>query len=129
MNGLSISERLEKQRAVRAWLEYQLQQTIKAIRQLEADKKEEQRRRDVARREMSWKVMPSRAAEGQPMLHRGSCNIDPRQTGLLNQDELLIALREFPEMEMCEICNVFGSLAQFGFEKPAPRKLPGGGKL
>ncbi|WP_329114405.1 DUF6233 domain-containing protein [Streptomyces sp. NBC_01353] len=128
MSPLSISQRLEKKRTVLVWLQWQTEQTAKEIRQLEAEEKEEQRRRDVARAEMSWKIMPSRAAEGQPMLHRGGCHIDPRQTGLLSQDEVFVALREFPAMEMCEICNVIHSLAQFGIEKPAPRKLPGGGK-
>jgi hypothetical protein len=124
---MSISERLEKQRTVLTWLEYQAAQTRKAIRQLEAEEKEEERRRAVARAEMSWKVLPSRAVEGQPMLHRGNCRVDPRQTGLLSSDEVFVALREFPAMEMCEICNVFSSLSQFGIEKPRPRRLPGGG--
>lgn len=127
MNGLSISERIEKQRTVLTWLEYQAAQTRKAIRELEAEEKEEERRRAVARAEMSWKVLPSRAVEGQPMLHRGNCHVDPRQTGLLSAQEVFVAFREFPAMEMCEICNVVSSLAQFGIEKPAPRKLPGGG--
>ncbi|MFF8610864.1 DUF6233 domain-containing protein [Streptomyces sp. NPDC015346] len=127
MTGMPISERIEKQRAVLAWLEYQVAQTRKTIRALKAEEKEQERRRAVARAEMSWKVMPSRAVEGQPMLHRGNCHIDPRQTGFLSSQEVITALREFPAMEMCEICNVISSLGQFGIEKPPPRKLPGGG--
>ncbi|MER7953822.1 DUF6233 domain-containing protein [Streptomyces sp. NPDC096030] len=125
MSSLSISERLEKKRTLHAWLRWQTEQTAKEIRQLEAEEAEEKRRRKVAHAEMRWKILPSRAAEGQPMLHRGNCRIDDRQTGLLDQTELITALREFPDVEMCEICNVWGSLAQFGIEKPRPRKAPG----
>ncbi|MBT2439781.1 hypothetical protein J7E93_06525 [Streptomyces sp. ISL-36] len=121
---LSISERLEKQRAVLQWLEYQTAQTAKTIRELEAQEREEQRRREVARRELGWKIQPSRAEEGQPMLHRGNCGQYQEQFGLLRRDEVVIAFQEFPAMEMCDICAPWGSL---GIDKPAPRRLPGGG--
>ena len=124
---LSISERLEKQRTLADWLRWQLDQTQRTIRELEAEEKEEKRRKDVARREMAWKIQPSRAVEGQPMLHRGGCGLYDRGGGILDANEVLIALREFPAIEMCDICNPMGSLAQFGIERPAPRKLPGGG--
>lgn len=127
MSPLSISQRLEKKRTLLDWLQWQVGQTQREIRELEAAEKEEKRRRDVAHAEMRWKIMPSRAAEGQPMLHRGNCRIDPRQTGLLDRDEVLIALREFPAIDMCEICNAISSLSQFGIEKPPARKAPGGG--
>ncbi|MET9436931.1 DUF6233 domain-containing protein [Streptomyces sp. NPDC006551] len=120
---MSIPERLEKQRAVLQWLEYQAAQTKRTIRELEAQEREEKRRREVARAEMMWKVLPSRAAEGQPMLHRGGCHVDPRQTGLLSRDEVVVAFQEFPALELCEICAPWGSL---GIDKPAPRRLPGG---
>ncbi|MEU9861344.1 DUF6233 domain-containing protein [Streptomyces sp. NPDC047971] len=127
MSGLSISQRLEKKRTLHAWLQWQTEQTAREIRQLEADEKEEKRRRNIARAEVRWKIQPSRAAEGQPMLHRGNCRIDPRQAGLLSSDEVIVALREFPAMDMCDICKALGSLSQFGIEKPTPRTLPGGG--
>lgn len=128
MNGtLSISERLDKQRTLADWLRWQLDQTTRTIRDLEAEEREEARRKDVARREQAWKVQPSRAVEGEPMLHRGGCGLYDRGGGVLSADEVLIALREFPGIEMCDICNPWGSLAQFGIEKPPPRKLPGGG--
>lgn len=50
---LSITERLEKQRTVLAWLQYQVAQTRQTIQRLEAEEKEQERRRAVARREMS----------------------------------------------------------------------------
>ena len=111
VNGtLSISERLDKQRTLADWLRWQLDQTTRTIRDLEAEEREEARRKDVARREQAWKVQPSRAVEGEPMLHRGGCGLYDRGGGVLSADEVLIALREFP-----------------GIEKPPPRKLPGGG--
>lgn len=122
MNGLSISERLEKQRTLRDWLAYQLAQADRAIRDLEAQEKEERRRKEAARREMSWKLQPARAEEGHPMLHRGTCAIFRGEIGLLNLQEVKIAFEEFPDLEMCTICNPWGSL---GIEKPAPRKPPG----
>ncbi|WP_329126147.1 DUF6233 domain-containing protein [Streptomyces sp. NBC_01353] len=117
MNGLSIAERLEKQRTLRDWLRWQLDQADRTIRQLEAEEKEQERRREVARAEMAWKVLPSRAAQGQPMLHRGGCHIDPRRTGLLSQEEAFVAIQQFPELEFCDICAPWGSL---GIDKPAP---------
>ena len=124
MSGLTTSERLAKQRTLREWLAYQLAQADRAIRELEAQEAEERRRREVARREMSWKLQPARAVEGHPMLHRGACSIFNREIGYLNLEEVKVAFAEFPDLEMCSICNPWGSL---GIEKPPPRKLPGGG--
>ncbi|MFI8293254.1 DUF6233 domain-containing protein [Streptomyces sp. NPDC085614] len=125
---LSISERLAKQRTLRDWLRWQLTQTDRTIRELEAEEKEEKRRRDVARAEMMWKIQPARAVEGEPMLHRGGCGLYTG-AGLLGAEEVVTALREFPGMTMCEICNPWGSLAGLGIEKPPPRRLPGGGAV
>ncbi|MET9950135.1 DUF6233 domain-containing protein [Streptomyces sp. NPDC006339] len=124
MNGLTISERLAKQRTLREWLAYQLAQADRAISELEAQEAEERRRRGVARREMSWKLQPARAVEGHPVLHRGNCSIFNGEIGYLNLEEVKIAFQEFPDLVQCTICNPWGSL---GIDKPAPRKLPGGG--
>jgi DNA-binding transcriptional MocR family regulator len=123
MNGLSTSERLEKQRTLRDWLAYQLAQAERAIRALEAEEAEEKRRREVARREMSWKVVPSRAVEGYPSLHRGNCPNAKNMPSLLSRDEVKTAFEQFPELEMCDLCAPWGSL---GIDKPTPRR-PGGG--
>ncbi|MFE5969112.1 DUF6233 domain-containing protein [Streptomyces sp. NPDC056463] len=117
MIGLSISERLEKQRTLRDWPRWQLDQADRTIRQLEAEEREEKRRREVAHAELRWKVLPSRAAEGHPMLHRGGCHIDHRQTGLLSREEAFVTMRQFPELEFCDICQPWGSL---GIDKPPP---------
>lgn len=114
---LSISERLDKQRTLLEWLRYQVGQTERTIRELEAEEAEERRRREVARRESSWKIQPSRAEKGHPVLHRGACSLYTESFGFVNRDEVAIAFREFPDMEMCTVCNPWGSL---GVPKPVP---------
>ncbi|QGZ53312.1 hypothetical protein GPZ77_34340 (plasmid) [Streptomyces sp. QHH-9511] len=124
MHQLPISQRLEKQRTLREWLQWQLNVADRTIRELEAEEREQQRRREVARAEMMWKLQPARAVEGHPMLHRGGCRMG-KGMGLLGKDEVITAFQEFPDLEMCEICNPWGSL---GIDRPPPaRKLPGGG--
>lgn len=119
MPDLSISQRLEKQRTLRDWLSYQLQIADRTIRELEQQEREDRRRREVARRELSWKLQPARAVEGHPVLHRGSCSLFKGEVGLLNMEEVKIAFEEFPELELCDICAPWGSL---GIDKPPPRQ-------
>lgn len=114
--GMPIAERLAKQRILRDWLAWQLGATERTIRQLEAQEAEEHRRRDVARRERSWKLQSARAVEGHPMLHRGACEVYPADYGFVDRDEVVIAAREFPELEMCDICKPWSLL---GIDKPA----------
>ncbi|MFB7937874.1 DUF6233 domain-containing protein [Streptomyces sp. NPDC056049] len=114
--GLPIAERLEKQRTLLEWLRYQVTLTERTIRDLEREEAEEKRRRDQARRETRWKLQPARAVQGHPMLHRGNCGQYPRDGGLLDRDEVTIAVEEFPGLEMCGICAPWGSL---GIDKPA----------
>ncbi|MFE5301852.1 hypothetical protein [Streptomyces sp. NPDC056632] len=52
---MPIADRLEKQETLRDWLRWQLDQTERTIRDLRAQQ-EEERRREVARREFSWRV-------------------------------------------------------------------------
>ncbi|MFF6844720.1 DUF6233 domain-containing protein [Streptomyces tanashiensis] len=120
---MPIADRLEKQETLRDWLRWQLDQTERTIRELKAQQEEERRRREVARREMSWKVVPGRAVEGHPVLHRGNCPDAKNVAGLLSMDEVRIAFEEFPEMEMHETCAPWGSL---GIDKPPARQ--GGGR-
>ena len=81
MVGMPIAERLAKQRIQLEWLRYQVNATERTIRELQAQEAEEKRRREQARREMSWKLQPARAVEGHPVLHRGACEIYPNDFG------------------------------------------------
>ncbi|MGW7368006.1 DUF6233 domain-containing protein [Streptomyces sp. NPDC054841] len=49
------------------------------------------------------------------MLHRGNCGLYKVQLGYLDKEHVMIALQEFPGLEMCEICAPWGSL---GIDKP-----------
>ncbi|MFF7780432.1 DUF6233 domain-containing protein [Streptomyces tanashiensis] len=115
---MSITERLDKQRTLLEWLRYQVTSTERTIRNLEHQEAEEQRRREVARRELSWKVLPARAVQGHPVLHRGNCPDAKNVAGLLSRDEVRIAFEEFPELEMHDTCAPWGSL---GIDKPPTR--------
>ncbi|GAA2770501.1 DUF6233 domain-containing protein [Streptomyces showdoensis] len=112
---MDIAERLEKNRAVLSWLEYQVQTTRETIRRLEREQAEEKRRQEVARRELRWKVEPSRAEHGQPTLHRGNCGQYERGGGLLDRDEVMVFAQQFPAAVLCSICAPWGSL---GVDKP-----------
>jgi hypothetical protein len=35
------------------------------------------------------------------------------------------AFQEFPELELCDVCKLWGSP---GIDRPSPRRLPGGGQ-
>ncbi|MFD7980253.1 DUF6233 domain-containing protein [Streptomyces sp. NPDC059071] len=112
---MEIAERLEKQRTLLSWLEYQAAQTRETIRRLEREEAEERRRREQARREVRWKVEPSRAEHGQPTLHRGHCGQYERGGGLLDRDEVIVFCEQFPDARLCDICKPWGSL---GIDKP-----------
>ncbi|MEU6979638.1 DUF6233 domain-containing protein [Streptomyces sp. NPDC046371] len=120
---MEIAERIEKQKTLLSWLEYQVHTTREAIRRLEKEQAEEERRREVAHREMRWKIQPARAVEGQPMLHRGNCGQYDRGGGLLDRQEVVTFFEQFPGAEMCDICAPWGSL---GIDKP-PTRAAGAG--
>ncbi|OKJ64250.1 DUF6233 domain-containing protein [Streptomyces sp. CB02261] len=64
---------------------------------------------------MSWKVLPSRAVEGHPVLHRRSCSIAKNMPSLLSKEDVRMTFEEFPGLEMCDLCAPWGSL---GIDKP-----------
>lgn len=115
MYDLTPAERLEKQRTLRDWLAFQLRQAEQAIEQLEREIAEDQRRREVARVEQSWKLQPGRGDKMQPMLHRGNCGLYKTELGYLDKAHVIIAIEEFPQLEMCDICKPWGLL---GIPKP-----------
>lgn len=122
MPDLTAEERLAMQRILREWLAYQLRLTDKMIRDLEHEVEQTRRRREAARIEMSWKLQPGRADRMEPMLHRGSCGLFKTEIGYMDREHVMIALEEFPRLEMCEICNPWGSL---GIPQPSSRRTAG----
>ncbi|MEU9859135.1 DUF6233 domain-containing protein [Streptomyces sp. NPDC047974] len=121
--ALSIAERIEKHRTLLVWLRHQVAVEERTIRDLEREEAEDQRRREQAHRETTWKLQPARAVQGHPMLHRGNCGQYTREFGLLSRDEVVIAFQEFPDLEMCAICAPWGSL---GLDRPTPRPAGSG---
>ncbi|MFE5097355.1 DUF6233 domain-containing protein [Streptomyces sp. NPDC056638] len=102
MPGGDISD-LDKNRALVDWLRYQLRQAENRVRELEVKELQEQRARERARAERSWKIQPKRSGE-TAMLHRGGCSLYSAQLGFINRQEAIIALDE-PDIEACQICN------------------------
>ena len=107
MNDLSPSERLDKLRAVEAWLDWQLRQTRARIATLEAEAERERRQRERARAEMQWKLQPSRAAgDRTSILHRGGCTMWKNEMGYLSREDVMLALQDDTmTVEMCGICK------------------------
>ena len=106
MSDLSSEQRLEKHRTLAAWLEWQLTQERRTIRELEVQVEQDRKRRERAHAEMHWKIQPARADEGHPMLHRGGCTLFGNPMGYLNREEALIALHdEGIGAECCTICR------------------------
>ncbi|WP_309050490.1 hypothetical protein [Streptomyces sp.] len=90
------------------------------IRELEHQAEDEQRRRETARRERSWTVTASRAAEGHPVLHRGNRGLARHGYGdLLDAYGVRAAVEEYPDLEMCEVCRPVTALAPTN-HPPAP---------
>ncbi|MFJ8864007.1 DUF6233 domain-containing protein [Streptomyces sp. NPDC102451] len=98
----SIS-RLEKWRATREYLAWQLQCADQKVRELEVQEQQDKRRREQARAERSWKIQPQRSSD-KALLHRGSCTLYENDFGYINREEAAIALAE-PDIEACQICN------------------------
>ncbi|WUT01694.1 DUF6233 domain-containing protein (plasmid) [Streptomyces sp. NBC_00708] len=95
---------LEKNRALAAWLEYQLRLTRERIRELAAQEDQQLRARQRARAEQAWALQPGRSA-AVSLLHRGGCTLyKGSHKGYLDRPAALLALAE-PGVEPCEICR------------------------
>ncbi|MGW0121709.1 DUF6233 domain-containing protein [Streptomyces sp. NPDC003327] len=114
---MPTAERLEKQRTLLEWLRYQVTVTERAVRELERQEAEERRRLEVARRETRWVISEPRAAEGHPVLHRGSCELRAHYGigDLLDREGVIAAAERYPDLELCQVCAPWGSL---GIPKP-----------
>lgn len=107
---------------LRDWLRYQLRQTEHTLAQLQQEEAEDRRRLERERIETSWKLQPGRADAMEPMLHRGDCGLYRTQIGYLDKEHVTVALEEFPDLQMCEICTPWGSL---GLDDPPARGRSG----
>ncbi|MGW1817321.1 DUF6233 domain-containing protein [Streptomyces sp. NPDC002125] len=95
--------RLEKWRATREYLAWQLRCADQKVRELEAQEQQEKKRREQARAEQSWKIQPQRSSVNA-LLHRGNCTLYKNDFGFIIREEAVIALAE-PDIEACQICN------------------------
>ncbi|MFF1358686.1 DUF6233 domain-containing protein [Streptomyces sp. NPDC058297] len=105
MSDLSPSERLAKLAALEEWLEWQLGDTRRKIRETEQAIEEDRRRRERAHAELNFKIEPKRAGR-DAKLHRGGCNLYKNEMGYISRGDARIALElTDPPIEPCDICN------------------------
>ncbi|MEU3226806.1 DUF6233 domain-containing protein [Streptomyces sp. NPDC006976] len=99
MGGSGSISPLEKWRATREYLAWQLRCADQRVRELE-----EQERRKAAREQerVSFKIQPQRSHEGA-LLHRGDCGLYKSSFGYISAEDAAIALDE-PDIEACQIC-------------------------
>lgn len=101
MSGGAISS-LDKWRATREYLAWQLRCADERVRELEAQEERERRETDQARARVSWKIQPQRSHEAA-LLHRGDCSLYKSSFGFISHEDAVIALDE-PDVEPCPIC-------------------------
>lgn len=94
---------LDKWRATREYLAWQLRCADQKVRELEAQEQRDRRRREQARAEQSWKIQPQRSSSSA-LLHRGNCTLYKNDFGFISREDALVALAE-PDIEACQICN------------------------
>lgn len=105
MHDLNPHERLEKHKAVRAWLVYQLQQTEKEIAKLERKAADWERMQEASYRERRFTIEPARTEEGLDCIHRGNCRKpEPAPVDFYLPEELLGVLGE-RRVDACTLCN------------------------
>lgn len=111
MSDLPPAERLAKLRALEEWLAWQLGDTRRKIRQLEADMDRDRKAAARAWAEARWKLEPTRGEDRRSVLHRGGCGIWKGEHGFLSRREALLALEdETLSVELCSVCNPGPSL-------------------
>lgn len=119
MHDQSPEERLAKHRTLEAWLTYQLQQTRQAIRKLEAEVVEGERRRAVAHRESRFTVEYTWSDEEPNVMHRGACEKNPTGGDLLDPREAALMMRDRP-LTACTACNPISALRAVYLTIPLP---------
>ncbi|MFG2676994.1 DUF6233 domain-containing protein [Streptomyces sp. NPDC048445] len=98
---------LDKNRALAAWLEYQLRQVKNRVRELEAAAEQEARVR--ARGSASWVIQPQHA-DRPAVLHRGDCALATGKQVPIGRVEARVALGE-SYIVTCETCRPETGLA------------------
>lgn len=110
MSDLSPEQRLAKLTALEEWLDWQLGDTRRKIRETERAIEEDRRRRERAHAELNFKIEPKRAGR-DAKLHRGGCNLYKNEMGFINRDDAVIALTDDgTPIEPCAICNPMSAL-------------------
>ena len=111
MNDLSPADRLAKLHALEEWLNWQLNDTRRKIRTVEAQVERDRMQAARAWAEQRWKLEPAR--DRRTVLHRGGCGIWKGETGFLERHEVLMALEdESLAVEMCGVCKPETGLTQ-----------------
>ncbi|MFD3563464.1 DUF6233 domain-containing protein [Streptomyces sp. NPDC058686] len=105
MSRLSYGERIERHRAVVAWLKYQLPQEEETIRKLEDKQAEEDHRRQVAHIESRFKIERPMTEDEPDRLHRGGCRRGGEPLHYYTAQEVAMVLRGALSVAACEVCN------------------------
>lgn len=94
-----------------AWLEYQLQQEIRIIADLEREAAEHERRKKVAYRELRFVVERSWSDETPDVMHRGNCRKNRSGGELIEDHEAAIIMGDRSDRTIaCTICNPLPAL-------------------
>ncbi|MFB8085989.1 DUF6233 domain-containing protein [Streptomyces sp. NPDC055992] len=102
MGGSSSISPLEKWRATREYLAWQLRCADQRVRELEAQEEQKRRKEARERERVSFKIQPQRSHEGA-LLHPGGRGLYKSSFGCISTDDVAIALDE-PDIEACRIC-------------------------
>ncbi|MFD5728953.1 DUF6233 domain-containing protein [Streptomyces sp. NPDC058368] len=93
---------MEKWRATREYLAWQLRCVDQRVRELEAQEEKERRAAARKRERVTFKIQPQRSHEGA-LLHRGDCGLYKSPFGYISAEDAAVALDE-PDIEACQIC-------------------------
>ena len=102
MAGSGSISALEKWRATREYLAWQLRCADQRVRELEAQEEQERRQADRERKRVSFKIQPQRSHEGA-LLHRGDCGLYKSPLGYISPEDAAVAIDE-PGVEACQVC-------------------------
>ncbi|TXR94508.1 hypothetical protein EAO73_35090 [Streptomyces sp. col6] len=102
MAGSGSISPLDKWRATREYLAWQLRCADQRVRELEAEEEQERRKAARERERVSFKIQPQRSHEGA-LLHRGDCALYKSSFGFISAEDAAVAIDE-PDIEACPVC-------------------------